>query len=126
MKSKVSLALTELCVMLLVLALASALCLRVFVWADETSQKSAARDDALIYMQSVAEMLKATGSPEDTVLALGGSRTENYWQIPGEIFDIRIIATETAEDNLRSVSLEAVYQDTVLIRFPVSWQEVAQ
>lgn len=125
MKSKVSLVLTELCVMLLTLAIAAALCLRVFVWSDEASKQNAARDAALIQMQNIAELLKATGSPEQTAKAMRGSTSGDHWVIPTEGCEIRILPAQGSEESLRSVWLEAVYQETVLIRFPVSWQEVA-
>lgn len=125
MKSKVSLMLTELCIMLLTLALAAALCLRIFLWADQTSRESAARDAALIHMQGVAEMLKATGSPEATVTAMAGANKGDFWYIPTETYEIRIIPADPQAENLRSVYLEALYQDDLLIRFPVYWQEVA-
>jgi hypothetical protein len=125
MKSKVSLVLTELCIMLLVLAVAAVLCLRVFVWAEDRSGQNAARDAALIQMQSVAELLKATGDPEETARSMNGSKSGDHWYIPMETYEIRILPAQTEGASPPLVYLEAVYRDTVLIRFPVSWQEVA-
>ncbi len=125
MKSRVSLALTELCIMLLVLAFAAALCLRVFLWADETARQNTARDAALIHMQSVAELLKVTGSPEAVATQMSGAQRSGHWYIPAETYEIRMLPAEASGEALGSVYLEAVYQDTVLISFPVSWQEVA-
>ena len=59
MKSKAPLALMEQMVMLLVFALAAALCLQAFVKSDEISETSAARDRAAVLCQSVAEVIRS-------------------------------------------------------------------
>ena len=61
MKSKAPLMLMEQMVMLLVFALAAALCLQAFVKADEISRRAEARDRAVILCQTVAEEIKAVG-----------------------------------------------------------------
>lgn len=61
MRSKTPLALMEQAIMVLVFALAAALCLRVFVWSNETSKDVEARDRAAIEVQSVAEVIKNEG-----------------------------------------------------------------
>ncbi len=62
MRSKAPLALMEQAVMVLVFALAAALCLRVFVWCDRTSDRGIARDRAVIEAQNAAEIMKNEGS----------------------------------------------------------------
>lgn len=52
MKSKAPLALMEQMVMLLVFALAAALCLQAFVQSDRLSRESEARDHAAVLCQS--------------------------------------------------------------------------
>lgn len=59
MRSKAPLALMEQMVMLLVFALAAALCLQAFVQSDAISQRSEARDRAVELAQSVAEVVKS-------------------------------------------------------------------
>ena len=59
MRSKAPLALMEQMIMVLVFALAAALCLRVFVSADSSSQQRELRDRALTEGQSMAELTKA-------------------------------------------------------------------
>ena len=54
MRSKAPLAMIEQTVMVLVFALAAALCLQVFVWCDRQSRDSAARDQAVLCAQSAA------------------------------------------------------------------------
>lgn len=61
MKDKAPLALIEQTVMILVFALAAALCLRVFVWSDLQSKNGAASDRAVIAVRSAAETLKSAG-----------------------------------------------------------------
>ena len=59
MKSKATLVLMEQLVMLLVFALAAALCLNVFARADEISKQTARRDEAVLIAQNAAEILKS-------------------------------------------------------------------
>lgn len=58
MRSRTPLALMEQVIMVLVFALAAALCLRAFVLSDSISQACAERDRALLALQSTAETLK--------------------------------------------------------------------
>ncbi len=62
MRSKAPLALMEQTVMVLVFALAAALCLRVFVWSDHTSDWAVNRDVAVIEAQNAAEIIKREGT----------------------------------------------------------------
>lgn len=72
MRSKAPLALMEQLVMVLVFALAAALCVQVFVLSDKTSRLHQARDRAMIEAQNAAEALK--GRRETAYLdGLGGS-----------------------------------------------------
>lgn len=61
MKSKAPLALMEQLVMVLVFALAAALCVRGFVLSERISRRGEARDMAMIAAQNAAEALKGTG-----------------------------------------------------------------
>ena len=60
MKSKAPLTLLELMLMLLVFALAAAVCLRAFVLADRMVKESDIRDGACLQAQNAAETLKYT------------------------------------------------------------------
>ena len=62
MRSKAPLILMEQMVMLLVFALASALCLQAFVKSDSLSARSEARDRAVTLCQSTAEVIRQNGS----------------------------------------------------------------
>ena len=61
MRSKTPLVLMEQMIMLLVFALAAALCLQAFVKSDQLSQASEAQDRALQAAQNAAEVVRACG-----------------------------------------------------------------
>ena len=61
MRSKAPLVLMEQLVMVLVFALAAALCVQVFVLSDQTSRSYEARDRAVVAAQNAAEQLKGCG-----------------------------------------------------------------
>ena len=74
MRSKAPLAMLEQLVMLLVFALAAALCLQAFVLSDQTSRHNVLRDEAVTEVQRVAETVKYCGGDLEQVRALvGGS-----------------------------------------------------
>ena len=60
-RSKAPLALMEQMVMLLVFALAAALCLQAFVKSDQLSRRAEARDRAALVCQSAAEVIRRGG-----------------------------------------------------------------
>lgn len=68
MKSKAPLALMEQMVMILVFALAAALCLQAFVKSDAISSRSDARDRAVSLCQTAAEGLRHAGGDGETAL----------------------------------------------------------
>ena len=71
MKSKAPLLLMEQMVMLLVFALAAALCLQAFVKSDSLSRRSEERDQAVILCQTAAETIRACRGSEGVSTALG-------------------------------------------------------
>jgi len=72
-KSKAPLVMLEQMVMLLVFALAAALCLQAFVKSDAASRESEARDRAANLCQSMAEEMRLNGgrAPEAASAVLG-------------------------------------------------------
>lgn len=65
MRSKAPLALMEQLIMVLVFALAAALCLQMFALSDRISREKEAQDHMVILAQNVAELVKHTGgAPE--------------------------------------------------------------
>ena len=143
MRSKSPLALMEQLVMVLVFALAAALCLRAFVLADQTSRHHADVDRAVLLCQNAAETLKATGLPmaeaqEKARSQMGGFREQGVWYI---LYDENWQQTEDAEQAAYALCAQGVPTDVeglwkaevwadtwadgkVLFSIPVVWQEV--
>ncbi len=67
MKSKAPLVMIEQMVMLLVFALAAALCMQAFVKSDAISKDSAERDRAVVAVQNAAETARACGAPDGSL-----------------------------------------------------------
>ena len=83
MKSRAPLALMEQTVMVLVFALAAALCLRAFVLADGISRRVEATDRAVLWAESAADTLKAReGDLSRAAAELGGKLDGQRWIIP--------------------------------------------
>lgn len=72
MRSRSSLAMMEQIIMLLVFALAAALCLQAFVKSDQMSRNSEARDRAMTVCQSAAEAIRHTGGDLERAAELLG------------------------------------------------------
>ena len=92
MRSKAPLALMEQAVMVLVFALAAALCLRVFVWSDRTAKRSVALDRAVVEVQNAAEIIKHEGGsglmPADAALDAAAARLGAEQGADGAAFEI--------------------------------------
>lgn len=83
MRSRAPLALMEQAVMVLVFALAAALCLRAFVLADGISRRVEATDHAVLWAESAADTLKARkGDLARAAAELGGNLDGQRWIIP--------------------------------------------
>ena len=74
MKSKAPLALMEQMAMILVFALAAALCLQAFVKSDAISSRSDARDRAVSLCQTTAEAIRHAGGGEESALESAAER----------------------------------------------------
>lgn len=80
MKNRAPLTLMEQIVMLLVFSLAAAVCVRAFVLADGVSRENAARDQAALKAESVAEVYKACrGDGALAAKKLGGTVERGAW-----------------------------------------------
>lgn len=144
MRSKAPLAMIEHLVMLLVFALAAALCLQAFLWADSHSRENEARDRACLAAQNAAELIKHTdGDAADKLTAaaqtLGGSYAQGLLCVDYDA-DWRPVSSDgvcrlTARGlpsgvpglGLAEVQVTAggtAEEDlTVLFRLEVAWQE---
>lgn len=135
MRSKASLTLIEQVVMLLMLSVAAALCLRAFVWADTSSVAGAEQDRALLQAQSAAEILKGCrGDWEQAAKIAGGNWNGSVWQLCWdenwqETTDdgTYILLVSPADGGLKYLSgaqVEVIKGEHVLASFMVNWQEV--
>ena len=136
MKNKAPLSLMEQLVMLLVFALAAALCLQVFVLSAQMSRHCEARDHAVTEVQNAAEMLKASGGDfRQCAAQLGGTAEDRCWQIRYDEdwneseteADYCLTITKLPANNAALGSAEVRAQTgsgEVLFTVTVSWQEV--
>ena len=86
MRNRSPLVLMEQVVMVLVFALAAALCLQVFALADKTSRHSEEVDRAVQACQSAAEALKAAGgdvahAQQAAAARMGGAVEDGLWYV---------------------------------------------
>lgn len=73
MKSKAPLVMMEQLIMLLVFALAAALCLQAFVLADSQSKTTSRRDSAILEVQRTAETIKYCGGDMEKAAGILGA-----------------------------------------------------
>ena len=117
MKNRASLVLMEQLVMVLVFALAAALCLNIFVKADEISRTIAYRDDAVLIAQNAAEMLQATsGDVQRTTEQLGSAAAEKGLRMVIE-------KTDSGMPLLGSAEIRVYLEDEELFALQTGWQE---
>ena len=101
--------------MVLVFALAAALCLQVFVKAGEISRQTAQRDAAAVLAQNAAELLKSTHGDVKKVQSLSGGG-----------YHLEVHQQETEVPGLGQAKIEVFHEDTLLVSLYTGWQEVAQ
>jgi len=138
MRSKSPLALMEQLVMVLVFALAAALCLQVFVLADRTSGRNADVDRAVLLCQNTAETIKACGGVEEAAAAAGGTIRQTMWSIyydenlqpvaeqADAYYVVDTLPENSGVDGLGRANIEVFRNDgnTGLFSVTVAWQEV--
>lgn len=141
--SKAPLVMMEQMVMLLVFALAAALCLQAFVKSDAISNRSQARDRAVTLVQSAAETIRYYGGDMGNALAqaaeaLGGEYSQGLlWVDYGEDWT----SLPSGSDSVYRLTAQGVPAETpglwkalvqvtegdeeeVLFKIEVAWQEV--
>lgn len=123
MKSKAPLVMMEQMVMILVFALAAALCLQAFVLSDSLSEKDEARDVAVVLCENAAESLRVSAR-EEAVLYYGLDGSESQ-----EPAGLRLEISGLPEDQpyLCRARVRAVLEDSgeELYSLEYAWQEVA-
>lgn len=137
MRNKASLTLIEQVVMLLVLSVAAALCLRAFVWADTGSVAGAERDRALLQAQNAAEILKGCrGNWEQAAQIAGGEWNGSVWQLCWDenwqettddgTYVLLVSPVDGGIKYLSGAQVEILKGERVLASLMVSWQEVSE
>ena len=118
MRSKAPLALMEQAVMLLVFALAAALCVRIFVSADQLFRRNEARDRAVLEAQNAAETLKRSGG------IIEMSYDADWQPTEGEAaYRLTTACTESPNAYLWTAEVTVSASDgTVLFTLPVAGQ----
>lgn len=124
MRSKAPLAMLEQLVMLLVFALAAALCLQAFVLSNQMSERNALRDEAITQVQQVAEVVKYCGGDlEQTREILGGEPDETGLRIPCDGGTVTVTLTQSSQTLLGTARVSMTdAAGEVLFEVPVSWQ----
>ena len=125
MKSKAPLALMEQIVMILVFALAAALCLQAFACSYNISSRDRIRDAAMLQVQNITEEIKACGGLEEWA-----GKNPDY-EVEKEIreadYYIKIKETENGNRLLGTAEITAFTNDGAeLFGITAAWQEVAE
>lgn len=112
MRSKSPLTLIELIIMIAVFALAAALCLRAFVWADLKSAENQERDRAVILASSAAEEIKANhfAAPSTVEYEDGFTVTVTPQESDNDLLGAAIVSVSDDENN-------------TIVELTVKWQE---
>ena len=136
--TKAPLALIELLIMLFIFILAAGLCLRTFAAAHQCSLDNLERDAAVLQAQNAAEIFKsAKGDPLQAISFLGGHWEENCWIIHYDSdwniteseshYSLYLHCQENSSAFLGQAQVSVLADDdTVLISFPLAWQEAIQ
>ena len=119
MKNKTSLLLMEQLVMVLVFALAAALCLSLFVKADQISRATVQQDEAVLLAQNAAELLKATGDTEQVRRALEDDAAAAGYRL-------EIQRVDSGIDLLDQAEISVWLGDEQIFTLQTGWQEVAE
>ena len=137
MRSKTPLALMEQVVMVLVFALAAALCLQVFAVSNQVSRRNEAMDRAVLEAQNAAEAIKAAGNIHILQEAMGAQTMDGklvtvcydeYWNSSSAGTAYRLTVRETPSHIPGLCSAEITVDrgngEAPLFSITVAWQEV--
>ncbi len=136
-ESKAPLALMEQVIMVLVFALAAALCIQAFVLARTISLRLTERDHAVNISQTLAETVKVYGgSAEDVIEELGGEMSGEqlvfYYNSDWEQLsrekkaDYRVVFEKTDRDHFcqyGKITVSDTEKDSEIYSLRIAWQE---
>lgn len=137
MRSKAPLALMEQAIMVLVFALAAALCLRAFAMSDQISRQDQARDEAILRAESAAEVLKELhGDFSRTADTLGGTWSDGRWSLSYDqnwqeshdqaVYVLQAVSQDSGTPLLGQALVEVLQGKDVLFQLTICWQEVTE
>jgi len=120
-KHRTPLVLVEQTLMLLIFAVAAAICLQAFVWSNQSSKAGQRETVAMEHAQNMAQTLKyCRGDFEAAAAQYGGSWDGERWTYQAD--DVTLTAQREASAPL--VGKAAVFWDGELL-LTAAWQEVA-
>ena len=115
MKSKSTLSLIEQTIMVLVFALAAAICLKVFFYSDSLSKEVSAKDNAYLMAQNTAETVKNS---------YGKILSDDTYTIDQDGLTLVAEKTESESEYLGTCMIRVYDEDeNTLLEMPVCWQE---
>lgn len=120
MKNKTSLVLIEQLLMILVFAMAAAICLKAFAYSSNVSSKNEAVSQAAVIAQNCAERLKKSHGEDDA----------GFWTQVGEWkYRAKIQRKESETEGLGCAQIivfgECKDREEQLFELSVAWQEVS-
>ena len=138
MRSKTPLSLMEQVVMVLVFALASALCLQVFAFSGQMSERNQDVDHAVLLAQNTAELLKACGGVEEAAATAGGELRQTLWScyydeelnpVPDQAnayYEVNTLPERSGTEGLGRANIDVFRFDgtEALFSITAAWQEV--
>lgn len=110
MKNRATLTLMELLLMVLVFALAAAVCLQLFAAAGRLSGEISRQDQAVLLAQNAAEALKAGVQPQSPD--------------PDSGLTLTIQEEASALPGLRKAQIRVLFEEELLFALTTGWQEV--
>lgn len=113
MKHKTSLLLVEQLVMILVFAVAAALCLQVFAKSRDISEETAHRDTAVVLARNAAERLKATD---------GNLQAAEAFSRDG--YKVTVVSLPSSIPGLAQAEIAVTFEEEKLFSLETGWQEV--
>jgi len=138
MKNKAPLALMEQLIMLMVFAIAAALCLQIFALSGRISRDMENRDNAIMAVRNAAESIKiSNGDLAEHTALFGGTHTDDSWDIyydadwdvtssENAVYCVTAQISNGTSDYLGTADVSAAELDgEVLFEVTVAWQEVS-
>lgn len=124
MKNKSPLPLMEQLLMVLVFALAAALCLQGFVLANRISERLETRNQAVTMAQNAAEIIKYTaGDLQQAADRLDGSWNGHVLTVSSAPLHLEASPADTASPLLGTAHIRVLQGDEILFEITVGWQK---